>query len=62
MGYALIHTMDLELLEYIDDNIPNSDCISITSGEDRALGEQGDVEIVVWVLSRRYKLYESIDV
>ncbi|GAB9476746.1 hypothetical protein Gpo141_00013805 [Globisporangium polare] len=56
LSYATTHTKDLELLDWIDDNFDAKITGSpMTDEGGRPLGEQGDVEIVKWAISRGHK-------
>lgn len=60
LSYAVLHTKDFALLDWIDDSFDATIYKSlVTDEDDQAVGEQGDIEIVQWIFSREYGLYDS---
>lgn len=62
LAYALLHTKDWELLEWIDDPdlFPKEDHSHIGWTESRRLGEQGDVEIIRWLKNREFSFSSEL--
>lgn len=62
VGFALTHTKDMELLEFIDDDdlFPNEDHYALPAQDERVLGTQGDLELLKWMLNRHYTLSAAL--